>query len=181
MSSPWTQGCCPLTGKLVSRPISLTCLYKILEHVIYRHLINFLDSCNFFTNVQHGLWKRLSIGTQLLIITNDLFKNLDTGFPTDAVLLNFAKVFAKVPDNRILLKLSFLKLDPHVPKWIESFLIHRSQFVFTNSTSSSFSPVSSGVPQEIVLGPLLFLIYINDLPLHISSSVHLFTDDLCCL
>lgn len=77
----------------------------------------------------------------------------------------------------LLHKLSALNIDPGVLSWIQSFLSSRSQFVVTNDSTSHAAPVESGVPQGSVLGPLLFLIYINDLPDNISSQICLFADD----
>lgn len=160
------------------RPISLTCISsKIMEHIIFKHLVSFLDSNSFFSDVQHGFRRNFSCETQLLHLTNDLFLNLDSGYPTIAVFLDFAKAFDKVPHKLLLLKLSTLNIDAHVLIWIESFLSQRRQYVYANNASSHVSAVSSGVPQGTVLGPLLFLIYINDLPLRITSVIRLFADD----
>lgn len=160
------------------RPISITSIpCKLLEHIIFSHLVNFLESNNFFNNAQHGFRKTFSCETQLISFTNDLHHILDRGSQADCIFLDFAKAFDKVSHNLLLLKLSKLNIDNNVLAWIQSFLTQRSQFVTVNNSNSSFVKVASGVPQGTVLGPLLFLIYINDLPTYVSSSVSLFADD----
>ena len=95
----------------------------------------------------------------------------------DLILLDFSKAFDKVSHEKVLLKMHNYGVRGQTLKRIKSFLDNRLQSVVLNSTSSEAIPVSSGVPQGSVLGPLLFLAYINDLPQNIESKVRLFADD----
>ena len=95
----------------------------------------------------------------------------------DIIFLDLAKAFDSVPHERLLLKASYYGIRGKLHTWLRCFLTERKQRVVVNGTSSDWSAVSSGVPQGTVLGPVLFLLYINDLPNSISSTVKLFADD----
>uniref|UniRef100_A0A6G5ABP3 Putative endonuclease/reverse transcriptase n=1 Tax=Rhipicephalus microplus TaxID=6941 RepID=A0A6G5ABP3_RHIMP len=96
---------------------------------------------------------------------------------TDCLFLDFAKAFDTVPHCRLISKLAALRIDSLILSWLRSFLSSREQLTVINDISSNLCDVTSGVPQGSVIGPLLFQIYINDLPDNLSSTVRLFADD----
>lgn len=160
------------------RPISLTCIAcKLLEHVIYSHIATHLDQNSFFFSNQHGFRRGLSCETQLYEFSTDLHFNLDSSFQTDVIYLDFSKAFDRVPHRRLISKLSCLSIDPLALSWIKNFLTGRVQYTVVANNESTRVDVVSGVPQGSVLGPLLFIIFINDIPDKISSTIRLFADD----
>ena len=107
----------------------------------------------------------------------DVTKWLDEGSPVDIIYLDFKKAFDKVPHQRLLLKLKAHGIGNGMINWIEKWLIGRRQRVVVDGEVSNWKAVLSGVPQGSVLGPILFLIYINDLDDDITSKVLKFADD----
>ena len=97
--------------------------------------------------------------------------------PTDLILSDFCKAFDKVAHEKLVQKLHRYGIRGDTLKWIKGFLDNRQQAVVINGVNSNSIPVSSGVPQGSVLGPILFLVYTNDLPRQVSSRVRLFADD----
>ena len=130
-------------------------------------------------DAQHGFRKHRSTETQLIQLIDNLAHNIDNRIQTDAILLDFQKAFDKVPHQRLLYKLAYYGISPQAHNWVQSFLTNRTQQVLLEGNMSSPINVTSGVPQGSVLGPLLFLIYINDLPDYIqnNSTVKMFADD----
>ena len=160
------------------RPISLTCiLCKVLEHIFASNLVTHLDSHQLLYDLQHGFRSKRSCETQLVMLMEDLSRNAIKGQQTDLILLDFSKAFDKVSHEKLLLKLHHCGVRGQVLHWIKAFLSNRSQTVVLESEKSSQVTVTSGVPQGSVLGPILFLVFINDLPEHIKSKVRLFADD----
>ena len=161
------------------RPISLTCITsKLFEHIIASHIMQHLEINGILYDLQHGFRQNRSCETQLISFIHELMFNHDRDIQTDVVLTDFAKAFDKVPHKRLLYKLHWYGIRGSVHHWIQSFLSNRTQRVVIDSILSSPLPVTSGVPQGTVLGPLLFLVYINDLPDYIKhSTIRLFADD----
>ena len=160
------------------RPISLTCVCcKILEHIICTHIRHHLDTHNILSKLQHGFRSKHSCVSQLTITMNDLLKHRDKRTQIDMAILDFSKAFDTVPHQRLLGKLSFYGIKGPLLNWIAAFLKDRHQRVVVEGMTSGEVPVDSGVPQGSVLGPLLFLLHINDLPNVVTSQVRLFADD----
>ena len=160
------------------RPISLTCVTcKVMEHIIASQLMRFAESTELFSDKQHGFRRNRSCETQLIELLSDISKQLDGGHEVDACVLDFAKAFDKVNHCKLVHKLYDYGVSYQTCSWIKEFLNGRSQRVVVDGETSEEEQVTSGVPQGSVLGPILFLFYINDLPDGLSSCVRLFADD----
>ena len=160
------------------RPVSLTSIVcKVFECFVRDALYNHLISNNLLSKDQFGFCQGRSCVTQLLATIHDWMLNLDNKIPTDAVYLDFSKAFDSVPHGRLVHKLKAYGIRGKVLDWVEDFLLHRSQFVSINGSQSDMIHVSSGVPQGSVLGPTLFIYYINDLPSETDRKVRIFADD----
>ena len=160
------------------RPVSLTSVIcTLLERLIKDHMVDFLVKHKLLNSSQHGFLKARSCLTNMLCFLEEITKWIDVGSPVDIIYLDFQKAFDKVPHQRLLLKLKAHGIGDSITDWIEQWLTDRRQRVVVDGEVSNWKSVLSGVPQGSVLGPILFLIYINDLDDSITSNVLKFADD----
>ena len=162
------------------RPVSLTTiLCKVLESIVRDEIVVHFKNNNLFSAKQFGFLSGRSTVFQLLKVLDIWTDILDQGGTLDMIYCDFMKAFDKVPHGRLVYKLQKYGVEGDILGWVTSFLSGRSQEVVVNDARSKSAPVTSGIPQGSVLGPLLFVVYINDLPDIVDKDtfIYLFADD----
>jgi len=162
-------------------PVSLTnVLCKVMESVIRDHIMKFFLDNDLFSNRQYGFLKGRSTVLQLLRIIDEWTSNLDSGRQIDCIYMDFEKAFDKVPHRHLISKLQAYRIHSKILLWITDFLDKRQFRVTINGKFSSWHDVLSRIPPGSILGPLLFIIYINDLPdvcNNLHTKLYIYADD----
>ena len=144
---------------------------------MFNHIFTYLQSHHVITPYQSGFMSGDSCVNQLLYISNNIYKELDNKNSVCAVFLDFTKAFDKVSHKGLIYKFHKYGIRGKTLSWLTDYLHRRSQQVVIKGQSSTWRHIQAGVPQGSVLGPLCFLVYINDIIENISSKIYLFADD----
>ena len=160
------------------RPISLlSTIGKVLEKIVHKYVFNFFRDNRVITSLQSGFIPGDSTVNQLVDVYNTFCKALDEGKEVRAVFCDISKAFDRVWHRGLLFKLQIAGISGSLLQWFTDYLHNRKQRVVLPGANSDWTSVNSGVPQGSILGPLLFLLYINDIVEDINSSIRLFADD----
>ena len=162
------------------RPISLLpLLSKVFERVVFNQTEEFLSLNKVLYDYQSGFRKNHSTDTCLSFLNDKILKGFDDGLLTGMILINLQKVFDTINHDILLKKLSIIGFSDHTVKWFQSYLSNRKFTVNLENSFSEVSNISCGVPQGSIVGPLLFLIYVNDMPMAVKCNLFLYADDTC--
>ena len=160
------------------RPISLTSVAcKVVESLVKQQIVLHLQRNMLIKDSQHGFVSHRSCLTNLVTFLDYVHSSVDSGLPVDVIYLDFSKAFDKVAHRRLLAKVIAHGIEGKVLQWISAWLSDRQQRVVINGQHSNWTKVLSGVPQGSVLGPLLFIIYINDIDSNLFNKLLKFADD----
>ena len=161
------------------RPVSLLPLPgKLLEKIVHKKVVKFWEDKNFLLADQGFFRRNHSTVSTIADLTDDLFKNINEGYTMIAAFVDLSKAFDTVNTNILINKLQHAGIRDNVLKWCMNYLSNRYQCTFANGKKSELLPVTCGVPQESVLGPLFFLVYVNDIQEAVTNcGIKLYADD----
>ena len=160
------------------RPVSLTSVIcKMLEKLVVEDIVNHVKMNHLNCKQQHGFTTCKCTSTNLLEVLNVITEAQMHGIPVDILFLDYQKAFDTVPHQRLLKQIESFGISDKALKWIQSFLNNRRQRVRVNNETSEWKPVLSGIPQGSILGPILFTLYVNDIPDKLKSIIAMYADD----
>ena len=160
------------------RPISLlSCIGKVFERCVFKYLHNYIITNILITSYQSGFTPKDSAVNQLINICNTFAKAVDEGKEIRVISCDISKALDRVWHRGLLFKLRRMGISGPLLDWFQSYLSQRFQRVATEGCASEFLEIKAGVPQGSIIGPLLFLIYINDIVDEIETNIRLFADD----
>ena len=160
------------------RPVSLTSIIcKILEKLVVEDIINHIKANQLNCQEQHGFTANKSTVTNLLETLNVITEAQMHGIPVDLLFLDYQKAFDTVPHKRLLQQVNSFGIDDKALNWITAFLNDRRQRVRVKDNISTWKPVVSGIPQGSILGPILFTLFVNDIPSQLQSIIAMYADD----
>ena len=155
----------------------LTRTSKVMEKCIFKYVFNYIRDNSLVTGFQSGFMPNDSTVNQLVNLYHMFTEALDQKKDVRVVFCDITKAFDRVWHAGLIHKLRKFGIENSLLQWFTNYLSHREQRVVINGQHSTWGPVTSGVPQGSVLGPLLFLIYINDITENINTNIRLFADD----
>ena len=160
------------------RPISLlSCISKVMERLVFESMYDYFISLGLLTKYNSGFKKNDSTVNQLITLVHNIYKSLDEKNDVCMVFLDVSKAFDKVYHEGLIFKLRQLGIEGKLLKWIKSYLTNRKQRVVLNGKMSDWKHTNAGVPQGSILGPLLFLVFVNDIVDSIDSKIFVYADD----
>ena len=162
------------------RPISQICITgKLLEKIIHAQLYNYLEENNLLSKNQYGFRKNLSTGLAIFYVLKQMYSNWNEGNYTGCVFVDFSRAFDTIDHNILSEKLKMYGLDDTSQKFMLEYMANRKQTTTVNGFSSSQAQVTYGTAQGSILGPLIFILYVNDIfnSLGKDNSIHMYADD----